>query len=212
MRAILLLILISATETSFTQIIGTTRLFQLHKDFKAVEDSIAKRINLHNSIIYKTCEGNESFFLLQENSHWTGYYIKTLQVDELYLPPIIDTLKNGNIVTFEPYHTELLIFNADSIVNLLFKNHINKIQQISEDSIQAKLIKRGKKKNEVIVQTLPRSSHDCNSTIHIYGEKNISVTYRWSLVESEIRFIIPTLKIFYVAKQILINSTKNHSR
>ena len=207
MRAIIVFIFICGIQTVFAQTINTEKLYQLHKDFKAVEDSFAKRINKQNTIIYKTCEGYESFYLIQENSHWTGYFIKSLLIDGQSFPTIIDTLNDGNIVRLEPYQTELLIFNADSIVKLLFKSRINKIQQISEDYIQAKFIKKGKKRNEVIVQSLPQSSHDCNGTIIIFGEKNISATYRGALIDSEAMHIIPTLKIFYAAKQILANST-----
>ena len=71
---------------------------------------------------------------------------------------------------------------------------------------------KGKKKNEFIVQSLPQASHDCNSTIIIHGQKNISVTYRGVLTETEDMYIIPTLKIFHVTKEILINATKNYYR
>jgi len=207
MKAIHSLILILCVQSGFAQ---NDKSFQFYKDFKEVEDSIAQKINPQNTIVYKTCEGASSFYFIQENLHWEGYYITTLLIDGIPLPPIVDTLDNGKIVEYETYKTELLVFNADSIVNMLFQNNITNITQLSEEAIQAKLIKKGKRKNEYTFQSLPVASHDCNATIIIYGQKNISATYRWSLVESEDLHKIPVLKIFYVTKQILINVTKNY--
>ena len=210
MKAIKIFIFILSMQTSFAQTINSDKFYQLHQDFKVVEDSIAKKINTQNTIIYKTCEEYRAFYFIEQNSHWTGYFIKNLLVDGLNLPTKVDTLKNGDIVKFEPFQTELSVFNADSLIQLLINNHINEIQQISEDSIQSKFIRKGKKKNQLIVQSLPQASHDCNGTIIVYGQKNISVTYRGALIETEDMHIIPTLKIFYVTKQILINATKNY--
>jgi len=206
MKAIHSLILILCVQSGFAQ---NDKSFQFYKDFKEVEDSIATKINPQNTIIYKTCEGYRSFYFIQENLHWTGYLIKNLQpIYGIPYPARIDTLENGDIIIDEPYNTELLVFNADSIVNLLFKNNITNITQLSEDAIQAKLIKKGKRKNEYTYQSLPVASHDCNGTIIIYGEKNISATYRGILIESEILHIIPTLRIFYETERIVINATK----
>lgn len=206
MKAIKFFIFILSVQTGFAQ---TDKLFQFHKDFKEVDDSIATKINPQNTIIYKTCERYRSFYFIQENLRWTGYLIKNLEtLDGVPYPTYIDTLENGDIVKYEPYHTELFVFNADSIVNRLFQNNITNITQLSEETIQAKLIKKGKKKGEYTYQSLPQASHDCNGTIVIYGAKNISATYRGILIEERDLHIIPALKIFYLTKQIVINATK----
>jgi hypothetical protein len=210
MKAIHFIILTLCVQAGFAQTPKTDSLYRFYKDFKEVEDSIAAKINPQNTIVYKTCEGASSFYFIRNNLHWTGYYISTLLVDGLPHPTVIDTLENGDIVTYEPSRTELVVFNADSIVNILFQNHITNITQLSEEAIQAKLIKKGKRKGEYTMQSLPYSSHDCNETITIYGPKYISATYRWSLVEAENLHIIPALKIFYDTKEILINATKNY--
>ena len=210
MKAIQFLIFILSVQAGFAQTIKSDKLYQSYRSFNEVEDSIAHTINLQNTIIYKTCEGHSSFYLIQENLHWTGYFIKTLLIDGLPLPTEIDTLKNGDIVEYKPYNTALLVFNADSIVKVLFQNNITNITQISEDAIQAKLIKQAKRKKEHVIYSLPQASHDCNGTITIYGPKNISATYRWALIEAENLHIIPTLRIFYETKRILLNATKNY--
>lgn len=211
MKTIQLFIFILSVQAGFTQTIKTDKLYQFYGSFNELEDSIANKINLQNTIIYKTCEGYSSFYFIQENLHWTGYFIKSLQpIYDVPYPTIIDTLENGDIVEFKPYNSELLVFNADSIVKRLFQNNITHITQMSEDAIQAKLIKKGKKKNEDISQCLPQASHDCNGTITIYGQKNISATYRGVLIEAEILHIIPTLRIFYETKRLLLNTTKNY--
>ncbi|MBO9203044.1 MULTISPECIES: hypothetical protein [Niastella] len=209
MRAIHIFVFIISIQPAFAQTINTNKVYQFYKSYKEVEDSIATRINPKNTIIYKICEGHVAFYLIQENSHWTGYFIKNLQRD-VPLPTIIDTLENGDIVEFKPYETELQIFNADSIEKKLFQNHLNDIHQISEDALQDQLIKHAKKKHKTTYLSLPITSHDCNSTIMIYGEKNISATYRWSLTISEEMHIIPTLRIFYETQQLLIRSVKNY--
>lgn len=208
MRAILLIIFFFGIQTTFTQTINSNKAPQLFKSYKEAEDSIATRINPQNTIIYKICEG-EAFYLIQENAHWTGYYIKNV-LPPVPLPPIFDTLKNGDIIEYKSYEAELQIFNADSTVKSLFQHHVNDIHQMSEKALQAKFIRKGKKKGEEIIEPLPTSSHDCNCTIVIYGQKNISATYRWSLVISEEMHTIPTLRIFYETQQILINSVKNY--
>ena len=210
MRTIHIFVFIISIQPALAQTINTNKVYQFYKSYKEVEDSIATRINPKNTIIYKTCEGHAAFYLIQENSHWTGYFIKNLQ-REIPLPQIFDTLENGNIVEFKPYETELQIFNADSIEKKLFQNHINDIHQISEDDLQAQL-KQAKKKHKTTYQSLPIASHDCNTTIVIYGPKNISATYRWVLTISEKMHIIPTLIIFYETQQILIKSVKNYYR
>lgn len=199
-------------QTTFAQTINLDKLYQLHDSFNVVEDSISKKINSENSIIYKTCEGYRAFYFIEQNSHWTGYFIKNLLVDGFKPPTAVDTLKNGDILKYEPFQTELLVFNADNLVESLIENQIHEIQPISEDSIQTKFIRKGKKKNRISVQSLPQASHDCNGTIIIYGRKNVSATYRGALIATEEMHIIPTLKIFYATKQILINATKNYYR
>ena len=209
MRAIQLFILFFGTRTAFTQTINPNKRYQFYKSYKEVEDSIATRINLQNTIIYKTCEKYRSFYLIQENAHWTGYFIKNLQRD-IHLPTIYDTLENGDIIEYKEYQTELTVFNADSTVKRLFQHHINDIHQISEEAIQVKLIRKGK--NVLIIESLPEASHDCNGTIMIYGQKNISASFRGILINSENLHIIPTLRIFYETQQILINSVNNYYR
>jgi hypothetical protein len=211
MRTILIFILLFRIQPVFAQTIYTGKTYQFYKNFKEVEDSIATRINPKNTIIYKICEGHTAFYLIQENSHWTGYFIKNLQ-REIPLPQIFDTLENGNIVEFKPYETELQIFNADSLEKKLFQNHIYDIHQISENALHTQLIKQAKKKHETTYQSLPTASHDCNSTIAIYGQKNISATYRWVLTISEEMHIIPTLRIFDETQQIFIKSVKDYYR
>jgi hypothetical protein len=208
MKAIHFLILTLCIQSAFAQTNKTDKLYQFIKDFKEIEDSIATKINPKNTIVYKTCEGHSSYYLIQENLHWTGYFIKTLLIDGLPFPPIVDTLENGDIVEEEWPRTELVVFNADSVVKLLFQNYITNITQISEKAIQAKLIKPGKKKGEFIFQSLPYSSHDCNGTIIIYGPKKITATYRGLLIRE--MHITPTLKIFYNTNKILENATKNY--
>jgi hypothetical protein len=210
MKAIKIFIFILSIQTSFAQTVNSEKFYQLHKSFKDVEDSISKKINFQNTIIYKTCEDYKAFYFIEQKAHWTGYFIKNLLVDGLNLPTRVDTLKNGNIVKFEPFQTELSVFNADSLIKSLMNNHIDEIQQISEDSIQVKFISKGKKKNQLIMQSLPHASHDCNGTIIIYGQKNISATYRCVLIDAKDMHIIPTLKIFYETKRKLVNTTKNY--
>lgn len=210
MKTIQFLIFILSVQAGLAQTIKSDKLYQSYRSFNEVEDSISHTINLQNTIIYKTCEGHSSFYFIQENLHWTGYFIKTLLIDGLPLPTEIDTLKNGDVVEYKPYNTELLVFNADSIVKMLFQNNITNITQISEDAIRAKLIKKGKRKNEHIIQSLPYSAHDCNGTITIYGQKNVSATYRGALIEAENLHKIPTLRIFYETKHFLLNATKNY--
>jgi hypothetical protein len=183
MKAILFSILILGVQTGFAQTNKPDKLYQFYKNFKEVEDSIAATINLQNTIIYKTCEGCRSFYFIQQNLHWMGYFIKNLLINGIPFPPIVDTLENGDIVEFETYKTELLVFDADSLVNRLFQNNITNITQISEEAIQTKLIKKGKKKGEYTIYSLPQASHDCNGTIVIYGQKIISATYRVSITE-----------------------------
>ncbi|MCS3802135.1 hypothetical protein [Niastella sp. OAS944] len=211
MKTIHFFVFILSVQAGFAQTIKSDKLYQFYKHFSEVEDSIAKTINLQNTIIYKICEGYSSFYFIQENLLWKGYFIKSLQpIEGIPFPSTIDTLENGAIVEFKPYNSELLVFNADSIVKRLLQNNITNIIQISEDALQAKLIKKGKKKNEHIIQSLPYASHDCNGTIIIYGPKNISATYRGALIEAENLHIIPTLRIFYETKQILLNATQNY--
>ena len=95
MRAIKFFIFILAIQTGFAQTINADKYYLLHQDFKIVEDSIAKKINKQNTIIYKTCEDYRAFYFIEQNSHWTGYFIKSLLVDGLNLPTIVDTLKKG---------------------------------------------------------------------------------------------------------------------
>lgn len=212
MRIISVLIFILTTQLSFGQTSDKVKYVQLYDVFETVEDSISKKINPKNTIVYKTCENYRTYYFIKEGFHWTGYFIKNLMTDGLYGPTINDTLKNGEIITYKPYATELSVFNADTLVELLIKNQITKIQQISEDSIQAKFIRKGKKRTEFVIQSLPVASHDCNGTIIIYGQNIKSVTYRGVLIETEDMHIIPTLKIFYLTKQILIKRTRNYYR
>ena len=212
MRIVTVLIFLLTTHLSFGQTSNPVKYVQLYDIFKTIEDSISKKINPTNTIVYKTCEDYRAYYFIKDGPHWTGYFIKILLINGLYGPIITDTLKNGEIITYKPYATELSVFNADSLVELLIRNQINNIQQISEDSIQKKFIRKGKKKNEFITQSLPVASHDCNGTIIIYGQNIKSVTYRGVLIETEDMHIIPTLKIFYLTKQILINGTRNYYR
>lgn len=141
MRAIHIFVSIFSIQSAFAQTINTNKVYQFYKSFKEVEDSIATRINPKNTIIYKICEGHVAFYLIQENSHWIGYFIKNLQ-PEIPPPSIIDTLENGDIVEFIQYETELQIFNADSLEKKLFQNHINDIHQINEGALKAQPIVR----------------------------------------------------------------------
>ncbi|TSJ38976.1 hypothetical protein [Fluviicola chungangensis] len=191
-------IFVSGILLSFAQTNPSHKIYQFHQSFKELEDSISQKINLENSIVYKTCENHSSFYLILENSHWKCYFIRNLVSDEQFMPD-------------EFYGTELIVFDADSLVKTLLNNHITDIQQLSEESMSEKLTIR--KKNKVINQNLPRASHDCNGTVSIYGQKNISATYRGALIESEeIHDKIPTLRIFYVTKHLLIDSVRSYSR
>jgi len=160
MRTLKLIILLLSIQSCFGQ---TTKLYG---NFKTVEDSIIKKINPSNTIIYKTCEGISVFYIIKKNSQWTGYFIKNIETDLTF--PTIDTLKNGEIVKYKPFLTELYVFNADSLFQLLVKNNIYKVKQLSEDSIQLKLSYNDKKKNVATFQSLPYNSHDCNKTIIKY--------------------------------------------
>jgi hypothetical protein len=191
---------------------GFSQTTKLYEDFKSVEDSIAKKINPFNTLIYKTCEKNRAFYFIKNHSNWIGYFIKNLITDDLIPPSTVDTLKNGEIVKYKPHLTELSIFNADSLYQLLLINNIYSVQQISEDSIRARLIQKDNKKNLTFYRSLPERSHECNATIVIYGQKNEAVTYRGALIESEDLHFITTLRIFYITEQILINATKNYYR
>lgn len=212
MKTLLIVIILLNIQVGFAQLISSEKHYKLHSSFKIVEDSIANKINYHNSIIYWTCEEYRVFFLIEENSHLTGYFLKNLVIDELSPPSEEYEIMNGNIVKFEPYLTELTEFSADSLVQSLVTNHIYEIQQISEDAIQKKLIRKGKKKNEYSMQSLPHASHDCNGTIIIYGNNTISATYRGVLIAEKEMHKIPTLKIFYETGQILINAMKSYYR
>jgi hypothetical protein len=191
-------IFVSGILQSFAQTNTSHKIYQFHQSFKELEDSIAQKINLENSIVYKTCENHSSFYLILENSHWKCYFIRNLISDEQY-------------ISGEFYRAELIVFDADSLVKTLLNNHITDIQQLSEESMQENLTIR--KKNKFISQSLPSASHDCNGTIRVYGQKNISATYRGALIESEeIHDKIPTLRIFYESKQLLIDSVVSYLR
>ena len=208
MKTIILLILILSIQTGFTQTINSVKIYQFHGDFKTIEDSISKKINPKNTLVYETCDEYMTFYFIKDSIHWTGYFIKNLAIGGVYQPGTIDSSGKES----KPFLTELSIFNADSLYLRLVKNDIYKVQQISEDSIQIKLSKKSNKKNAITVQGLPFSSHDCYSTIAIYGKENKIVNYRRALIESEELHIIPTLKIFYESEQTLINATKNYYR
>lgn len=212
MKALLIVIILLNIQVGFAQLISSEKHYKLHSSFKIVEDSIANKINYHNSIIYWTCEGYRVFFLIEENSHWTGYFIKNLIIGELYPPSEEYESIDGNTVKIEPYLTELIVFSADSLVQSLITKHIYEVQQISEEAIQNKFIRKGKKKNEYTMQSLPRASHDCNGTIIIYGNNTISATYRGVLIAEKEMHRIPTLKIFFDTGQILINAMKSYYR
>ncbi len=204
MKTINILILILAIQAGFSQTINSDKSYQLHESFKTVEDSITKKINPINTLIYKTCDDYRAFYFIKDSIQWTGYFIKNLETT----PKIVYSSDKE----YKPFLTELYVFNADSLHLQLVKNDIYKVQQISEESIQKKLSKKTKKKNVMTVQSLPQKSHDCYETIIIYGKEKKIVTYRGALIESEELHIIPTLKIFYESEQTIINSTKNYYR
>lgn len=209
MRIILFILSLLILQTGLCQTNNREKLFQLYQDFTTVEDSIANRINKQNTIIYKTCEGYRSFYFIEQDSQWTGYYIKNLRIGGL-VPPTIQIINNGEITKLKPYQTELIVFDADTIVQLMIDHKINEIQQLGEDSIMEQLSVQGKKKNQVIMTSLPYSCHDCNGTIIVYGQKNYSATYRGMLIDDEKLHKISTLKIFFDIKEILKTSMKNY--
>jgi hypothetical protein len=207
-KTINLLIFILAFQAGFSQIINPKKFYQLHENFKTVEDSISKQINPINTLIYKTCDDYRAFYFIKDSIQWTGYFIKNLEIDGLIPPTEVDLSGKER----KPFLTELYVFKADSLYLQLVKNGIYKVRQISEDSIQTKLIKKTKKKNVMTVLSLPQRSHDCYETIIIYGKENKIVSYRGALIEFEELHIIPTLKIFYESEQTLINATKHYYR
>ena len=209
MKTIILLILILSIQTGFSQTINSDKIYQFHENYKTIEDSIIRKINHKNTIIYKNCDEYRAFYFIKDSIQWTGYVIENLAiVGGIYQLGTVDSSDKE----FKPFLTKLCVFNADSLYLRLVKNNIYKVQQISEDSIQIKLYKKTNKKNVITVQSLPQSSHDCYNTITIYGKEKKNVTYRGALIKSEELHIIPTLKIFYESEQTIINATKNYYR
>lgn len=209
MKTIILLILILSIQTGFSQTINSDKIYQFHENYKTIEDSIIRKINHKNTIIYKNCDEYRAFYFIKDSIQWTGYVIENLAiVGGIYQPGTVDSSDKE----FKPFLTKLCVFNADSLYLRLVKNNIYKVQQISEDSIQIKIYKKTNKKNVITVQSLPQSSHDCYNTITIYGKEKKNVTYRVALIKSEELHIIPTLKIFYESEQTIINATKKYYR
>lgn len=209
MKTIILLILILSIQTGFSQTINSDKIYQFHENYKTIEDSIIRKINHKNTIIYKNCDEYRAFYFIKDSIQWTGYVIENLAiVGGIYQPGTVDSSDKE----FKPFLTKLCVFNADSLYLRLVKNNIYKVQQISEDSIQIKLYKKTNKKNVITVQSLPQSSHDCYNTITIYEKEKKNVTYRVALIKSEELHIIPTLKIFYESEQTIINATKKYYR
>lgn len=209
MKTIILLILILSIQTGFSQTINSDKIYQFHENYKTIEDSIIRKINHKNTIIYKNCDEYRAFYFIKDSIQWTGYVIENLAiVGGIYQPGTVDSSDKE----FKPFLTKLCVFNADSLYLRLVKNNIYKVQQISEDSIQIKIYKKTNKKNVITVQSLPQSSHDCYNTITIYEKEKKNVTYRVALIKSEELHIIPTLKIFYESEQTIINATKNYYR
>ena len=209
MKTIILLILILSIQTGFSQTINSDKIYQFHENYKTIEDSIIRKINHKNTIIYKNCDEYRAFYFIKDTIQWTGYVIENLAiVGDIYQLGTVDSSDKE----FKPFLTKLCVFNADSLYLRLVKNNIYKVQQISEDSIQIKTYKKTNKKNVITVQSLPQSSHDCYNTITIYGKEKKNVTYRVALIKSEELHIIPTLKIFYESEQTIINATKKYYR
>lgn len=209
MKTIILLILILSIQTGFSQTINSDKIYQFHENYKTIEDSIIRKINHKNTIIYKNCDEYRAFYFIKDTIQWTGYVIENLAiVGDIYQLGTVDSSDKE----FKPFLTKLCVFNADSLYLRLVKNNIYKVQQISEDSIQIKTYKKTNKKNVITVQSLPQSSHDCYNTITIYGKEKKNVTYRVALIKSEELHIFPTLKIFYESEQTIINATKKYYR
>ena len=72
MKTIILLILILSIQTGFSQTINSDKIYQFHENYKTIEDSIIRKINHKNTIIYKNCDEYRAFYFIKDTIQWTG--------------------------------------------------------------------------------------------------------------------------------------------
>ena len=168
-----------------------TGIYQTGKVFLKKEDS-------SNAIIYTDAIHN--LFLIKDSLHWKGYLFRNTTGPE---PTGYVTNENGDTL-IKPINTVLYHFNGDSLYNFLYTHKLYFLKQFSDEQI-ADLYAKKRKAKKGIRYVLPSSSHDSDLSIKIPGRKN-NIIYRWSLVGNKDLHFIPTLKTFFLLRQIL-NST-----
>ena len=193
----------------FGQILVNPKLTKTTSDFTTIQDSIVKLVNKTNSIIIKTCDGYSEFYLTKDSINWEGHFIQSLIRGDV-APPPIDYVVEGITYKSKPILTSIVSFNADTLYEILLKNNINSIKQLTEGEIGDIFSKAQKSKVKNMHYSLPVSSHDCDMTININSAKQAS--YRNILVNEKRLHCILTLKIFYNIQGLLYEMTKNYNR